>query len=180
MRYSAVFISAVLLFSSAVMAGNRHHVIIDGGQVKLRGAITAAGCSVSTGSANQIIDMGEVRSNQFSGVGSYSAPVPFSIALTGCSRAIYHTVGVSFWGVTDGKDPLVLRAADAADISPGVGLALFDYRDQLMVPNSPPEHAVYIRDGETRLQFLARYRATSRQVTGGAADTWAWFALTYQ
>lgn len=180
MRHSTIITAALLLFSTVALAGNRHHVIINGGQVKLRGAITAPACSVNTRSGNQIVEMGEVRSNQFKGLGSYSPPVAFSIDLTGCSRATYHTVGVSFWGVTDGKDPLVLKAGTGTHEGPGIGLALFDADDDLLVPNAPPSHLTLIRDRETTLRFSARYRATSRQVTGGEADAWAWFALTYQ
>ncbi|HFK7187095.1 fimbrial protein [Serratia odorifera] len=180
MRYSTIISAALMLSSAVALAGNRHHVIIDGGQVKLRGAITAAACSVSTGSEAQIVEMGDVRSNQFSGLGSYSPPVAFSIDLTGCNRAIYHAVGVSFWGVTDGKDPLVLKAGNGAQGGPGIGLALFDDHGDLMVPNAPPSRLAMINDRETRLHFSARYRATSRQVTGGEANSWAWFALTYQ
>ena len=180
MRYLTMISSAGLLFASMAAAGNRHHVIIDGGQVKLRGAITAPGCSVSTASRNQIVDMGIVRSNQFSGVGSYSPPVAFTLHLTGCTQAIYHTVGISFWGVTDGKDPQVLKTGDGPGISAGVGLALFNAQDELLIPNTLPAHRQLIQVAETRLRFLARYRATSRQVTGGDASSMALFMLTYQ
>ncbi|MCP6745094.1 fimbrial protein, partial [Klebsiella pneumoniae] len=34
--------------------------------------------------------------------------------------------------------------------------------------------------GPTTLHFVAKYRATGKQVTGGMANAQVWFSLTYQ
>lgn len=180
MHYNKHITAGLLLVSAAAVAGNKHHVIINGGMVHLRGVITAPGCAVSIASQNQTVDMGTVRSNQFTGPGSYAPPVPFIVSLVGCSRAVYQHVGTSFWGVTDGKDPLVLQSGNGLDAVPGVGLAIFDSHGELMVPNSAPRGFTQLNDGSVNLHFTARYRATAYQVTGGSADTWSWFTLTYQ
>ncbi|MDK1705092.1 fimbrial protein [Serratia rubidaea] len=169
-----------LLLVSKVAAGNRHHVVIDGGTVHLRGGLTAAACTVSADSANQTVDMGQFRSNQFNGVGSLAPPVAFSFRLHDCSTAVSNAVGVAFLGVADGKDPQVLRAGAGQNAATGVGLALFDNQGALIIPNTEPLHWTPLMQGDMTLRFLARYRATSRQVTGGNADAWTWFSLTYQ
>lgn len=159
--------------------GNHHLVVIDGGMVRLRGAITAPACTVAAGSGNQIVEMGQLRSNQFAGLGSYASPVPFELSLTQCSTAVYEQVAITFLGVSDGKDPLVLRAGQGANAATGVGLAIFDSTGDIIPPNAQPRSLGYLSNGDTPLHFTARYRATSRQVTGGNADASAWFALSY-
>jgi fimbrial protein len=162
------------------MAGNQHHVIIDGGMVHLRGVLTAGACSVSIESANQTVNMGMIRSNQFAGLGSYGPPVAFSFRLTECSVAVSNTVGITFFGVTDGKDPQVLKTDEGENAANGVGLALFDRQGEIILPNTEPHSWEYIHEGDNTLNFIARYRATSRQVIGGNATVSTWFMLTYQ
>ncbi len=177
-----LYASAVLLLmvSTQALAGNRHHVVIDGGITHFRGALTAEACTVAIDSLNQTINMGQLRSNQFSGVGSLTSPVGFSIRLTECSTAVSEQVGVTFFGVTDDKDPQVLKAGDGVNAATGVGLALFDEQGKIIVPNTQPSSWRWLHEGDNRLRFHARYRATSRQVIGGNADAFTWFALTYQ
>ncbi|EFN4431320.1 TPA: fimbrial protein [Escherichia coli] len=170
----------LLMMSADASAGNRHHVVIDGGITHFRGVLTAEACTVSTDSRSQTVDMGPLRSNQFNGVGSLTSPVSFSIRLTECSTAVSDQVGVAFYGVTDGKDPQVLKAGEGSSAATGVGLALFDEQGQIIVPNTQPRIWNRLHDGDNSLRFHARYRATSRQVTGGNADAFTWFALTYQ
>ncbi|WP_017891205.1 fimbrial protein [Serratia sp. S4] len=178
-QISAV-LALLIIAGGTAMAGNRHHVIIDGGRVHLRGVLTAAACSVSTESANQVIDMGPLSSNQFGDLGSYAPPIEFIIRLTECSTAVSNTVGITFFGVTDGKDPQVLKAGEGENAASGVGLALFDYKGDIILPNTAPLSWANLHEGENILRFMARYRATSRQVVGGNADASTWFALTYQ
>ncbi|EJC2626083.1 MULTISPECIES: fimbrial protein [Serratia] len=179
-RQLVAVLALLSMSGGSALAGNRHHVIIDGGMVHLRGALTEAACSVSTESAHQIIDMGQFRSNQFGDLGSFASPVEFNIRLTECSTAVSNTVGVAFYGVTDGKDPQVLKAGEGENAATGVGLALFDRNGDIIPPNTPPRTGMALHEGENILRFMARYRATSRQVVAGNADASTWFALTYQ
>lgn len=173
--------AALLLITSVeTSAGNRHNVVIDGGITHFRGALTAEACTVSTDSRNQTINMGQLSSNQFSGVGSQTSPVGFRIYLTECSTAVSDQVGVVFYGVTDGKDPQVLKVGMGTSAATGVGLALFDEQGQIIVPNTQPRMWNRLHEGDNSLRFHARYKATSRQVTGGNADAFTWFALIYQ
>ncbi|MGX9867194.1 fimbrial protein [Enterobacter mori] len=170
----------LLMVSGGALAGNRHHVVTDGGIAHFRGVLTAEACTVSTDSRSQTVNMGQLRSNQFSGVGSLTSPVAFSIRLTECSTAVSNQVGIAFSGVTDGKDPLVLKAGKGLNAATGVGLALFDELGQIIAPNTQPRVWSHLHEGDNSLRFHARYRATSRLVTGGNADAFTWFTLIYQ
>lgn len=170
----------LIMASKMAQAGDHHHVVIDGGIVHLRGSLMAEACTVSTESRNQTVDMGQLRSNLFTGVGSLTSPVGFSIRLTECSIAVSDQAGVTFLGVTDVKDPQVFKAGQGENAATGVGLALFNQNGELLVPNVEPRIWRQLHEGENTLRFLARYRATSQQVTGGNADVFTWFALTYQ
>lgn len=182
MQIRQLFVVLTLLGMSgeSALAGNMHHVIIDGGMVHLRGALTEAACSVSIENIHQVVDMGQFRSNQFGDLGSFASPVEFNIRLTECSTAVSNTVGVTFFGVTDGKDPQVLKAGEGENAATGVGLALFDDNGDIIPPNTPPRVGMALHENENILRFMARYRATARQVVAGNADVSTWFALTYQ
>ncbi|CAI1724937.1 TPA: fimbrial protein [Serratia fonticola] len=169
-----------LLWATSVNAGNRHHVIIDGGIVHMRGAVTASACAVSSDSISQTVDMGQFRSNQFHGSGSYAPPVEFNIFLSGCSTAVSKEVGIAFRGITDGKDLQVLKAGEGENAATGLGLAILDSQGEIIAPNTASHTLVPLINGDMSLRFIARYRATSHQVTGGDADAWTWFALSYQ
>lgn len=145
----------------------------------MRGAITAEACSVSTGDRDFFVNMGEFRSNQFEGLGSYAPPVSFEITLTECDKDVSTRIAINFLGVSDGKDPLVLKAGSGINAASGVGLAIFDSEGNILPPNALPRIIDYFSRGERSLRFIARYRATSYQVTGGNADAFAWLTLSY-
>jgi fimbrial protein len=78
-----------------------HTVVIDGGKVHLRGELVNGGCAVAPDSQNMRIDMGQYRTNSFSGVGSFSTVnVPFTVRLLDCSVDVRAPWGSSFRGHT--------------------------------------------------------------------------------
>lgn len=172
--------AALLCCSLTAGAGNKYNVLINGGIVHIRGAITAQACGVSAQSVAQIVDMGQFRSNQFSDLGAYAPPVPFSIELSGCSTAVSDTVAVTFLGVSDDRDPHVFSIEGGENSATGVGLAIFDNAGTGVVPNAAPQPLVLLSEGVMLLRFTARYRATAREVNGGHANAWTWFAVSYQ
>ena len=78
-------------------------------------------------------------------------------------------MGVTFRGVGDGKNPDVLSVGEGPGIATGIGIALFDKENRLIPLNSPPDAWTRLYTGPTTLHFVAKYRATGHQVTGGAA-----------
>lgn len=174
-----VVLGSLLGSHTLAQAGNKHNVIIEGGIVHLKGALTAATCVVANESRNLTVDMGQIRSNQFNGTGSYAPAVPFYIHLTECNTTANRHVGMTFWGATDNRDPQIIKVTDSVNAAQGVGVAIFDNSGNALVPNTETARWIPIFDGDNRLQFLARYRATQPEVTGGQADVTAWFTLTY-
>ena len=72
--------------------------------------------------------------------------------------------------------PIVAQAGNHWNVTlPGGGL-----RFQGVVVAEAPARWIRLNEGLTTLHFVAKYRATARQVTGGTANAQAWFALTYQ
>ncbi|ENZ7484588.1 fimbrial protein [Klebsiella aerogenes] len=177
-KWQALFF-LTLLSSSAVWAGNKTHVIIAGGIVHLRGQVTAGACAVSPESQNEIVVMGQVRSNQFSGVGTWADPVAFNLQLVDCSTAVSQQVGMVFSGVTDGKDPYVFSAGYGSEAAQGVGIGIFDSGGTLIIPNTQPRYFTTLTKGTVTVPLTAKYRATSLMVAPGDASAVVDFSLYY-
>ncbi|MBL5926030.1 type 1 fimbrial minor subunit FimI [Enterobacter asburiae] len=161
-------------------AGNNWNVMLPGGDMRFKGLIIAESCSVEAGDQNMTVEMGQVNSNRFSASGQDINPVPFDIHLLDCNTNVSQNVGVTFHGVSDGKQPHVLSVGEGPGIATGVGIALFDNENRLMPLNTPPLHWTTLYNGSNTLHFIAKYRATGNSVTGGIANAQAWFSLTYQ
>lgn len=170
----------IFLFPSLALAGNHWNVTLPGGNMRFQGVIIAESCRVEAGDQQMTVNMGQISSNRFHSSGEDANPVPFDIHLQDCSTAVSQRVGVSFRGVADGKNPEVLSVGEGPGIATGIGIALFDKDNQLIPLNSPPGAWTRLYSGPTTLHFVAKYRATGKQVTGGAANAQIWFSLTYQ
>ncbi|MGE0969234.1 fimbrial protein [Klebsiella sp. WOUb02] len=170
----------IVLLPPLALAGNQWNVTLPGGSMRFQGVIIAESCRVEAGDRQLTVNMGQISSNRFHSAGEDTDPVPFAIHLQDCSTAVSQRVGVTFHGVADGKNPDVLSVGEGPGIATGVGVALFDGEDHPIPLNSPAAAWSRLYSGPTTLHFVAKYRATGRQVTGGAANAQAWFALTYQ
>lgn len=148
--------------------------------MRFQGVIIAEPCRVEAGDQKMAVNMGQLSSNRFHSLGEEVNPVPFDIHLRDCSATVIRHLNVSFHGVADGKNPNVLSVGEGPGIATGVGIALFDKQDLLIPLNSPPDAWRRLRNGPSSMHFVARYRATGKQVTGGAASAQVWFSLTYQ
>ena len=165
-RLKAFSLAGAFLFPALAQAGNHHVVTVKGGDVEFQGAVVNAACAVDAGSEDLTVEMGQVRSNEFHGLGSWTDPQAFTITLKDCDTTVSQQVSVAFRGLTDGKDP-------------GVGLGIFDNQGNQIIPNTQPMNFTAIQDNTTVLNFVAKYRATSRTVVAGDANAQTWFTLTY-
>lgn len=156
-----------------------HTVTLPGGMVHMTGSVIGAACAVSAESEDKKVLMGQVRSNQFKELGSWADPVSFTIDLINCDTSISQQVGMIFTGVADGKDPLVFRAGEGSGAAKGVGLGLFDTFGSLIVPNSRARHLTILNNGTVSVPLTAKYRSTSRKVSGGNANAVVYFSLYY-
>lgn len=178
MRGIKLILLSVFLPSLA-LAGNRTHVMLPGGNMRFQGTIVAESCRVEAGDRQMTVEMGRISSNRFHAPGEDSDPVPFALHLQDCNTNVSRHVGVAFMGVADGKNPAVLSVGEGPGIAEGVGVALFDAEERQIPLNVPAKAWTRIYAGPNTLHFIAKYRATGHQVTGGLANAQAWFALTY-
>lgn len=169
-----------MLLPSIALAGNHWNVTLPGGNMRFQGIIIAESCRVEAGDRQLIVDMGRLSSNRFHSAGEDATPIPFDIHLQDCSTSVSQHVGVTFHGVADGKNPDLLSVGEGPGIATNIGIALFDSENRLIPLNSEPQIWNRLYNGPVILHFVAKYRATGQQVTGGAANAQAWFALTYQ
>jgi len=176
-----------ILFLLLLIAGGpvlaKRVVVIDGGKVHMRGSLVNGSCAVAAESQEMTVQMGQHRSSLFPAVGSYApVSVPFAIHLTDCLAEVSGQVGIAFQGVTPAEDPQVFIAATSAngnDASSGVGLALFDSQQQLIIPNTAPDYFAAINSREMIFHFTARYRSVSETVKPGKLHSDVWFTLVY-
>lgn len=170
----------ILLLPPFALAGNNWNTTLPGGNMRFQGIVIAESCRVEAGDRQMTVNMGQISSNRFHSAGEDTRAVPFDIHLQDCNTAVSQRVGVTFRGVADGKNPDVLSVGEGPGIATGIGIALFDKNNKLIPLNSPPAAWTQLHTGPTTLHFVAKYRATGHQVTGGAASAQAWFSLTYQ
>lgn len=177
-RLCCLLLLAAVLCPSLARA-NRD-VKIHGGDVHFRGQVVNAACAVSADSQDLTVRMGQVRSAMFHGMGDWSQPVPFQLRLEDCDTTVSQTAGVLFTGTADGKDPQVFQAGYGVSAAQGVGLGIFDGAGNLVIPNTRPPWLIPLLEGDTILNYSARYRETDRQILSGEANAQVWFSVVYQ
>ncbi|OAT34738.1 fimbrial protein [Proteus myxofaciens] len=170
----------LLLISPFLQAGNKWKVQLPGGGMRFQGELIAEACSVETSDQTLTVNMGQLRSNMLNAPGEDSPPVAFDIHLRECSQAVSEYVAITFSGIANNKNPEIYSLGDGPNTAQGVGLAIFDSKNTLIPLNSKPRKIAPIRDGDMTLHFVAKYRATSYEITGGKANAQALFSLTYE
>lgn len=185
----AVLTGFACLLGSSAAEGRNPVVTVRGGEVHLRGALAEGSCQVSTESRDMQVDMGQYRTDIFHGVGSLSpVQIPFSIHLTDCNPALVRDVGVSFDGMTDPKetDVFLVTSGEGSPVGvsgregySGLGLVLYDRTGHQVIPDQIADTASPVNGREMVMNYVARYRATSREVWPGALRSEVWFRLVY-
>ncbi len=176
-----------ILFLLLLVAGSpvlaKREVVVQGGKVHMQGMLVNGACAVAPESEEMTVQMGQYRSSLFKGVGSYApVSIPFAIRLTDCLPDVSEHVGIAFQGATPVEDPQVFLAATSVngnDASTGIGLALFDSEQQLIIPNTGPGYFPVIKTQEMTLHFTARYRSVAERVLPGNIHSQVWFTLVY-
>ncbi|CAI8744152.1 fimbrial protein [Pseudomonas chlororaphis] len=177
----SMFLFELSAYSMAHAAGGANTVVIlPGGRLTLSGAVMSGGCLISVSNSDKLVFMGEVRSNQFMGVGSDTQAVPFSIQLEECSSNVIESVAFGFTGAVNQQDLQVLATTPGPSAAKGIGLALFSADNQLLPINAEPTSFTPLNNGVNTLRFLAKYRLTQQHLIPGVANAWADFTLTYQ
>lgn len=179
MKYSLIY-SIALFFSISftTYSMERNKVFLNDGIVYFRGGIVEPACSVSPESENQVVDLGVISSNQFNGVGSHSIKIPFFIKLMNCNKNMADKVSVYILGDVDNKDKRLFNITEKQNSALGVGVALFNAEDEIIIPNNINKYK-FIEENELKLEFKASYLATRKTVIGGKADSVVWFVFNY-
>ncbi|MBB1199527.1 long polar fimbrial protein LpfA [Enterobacteriaceae bacterium 89] len=150
------------------------------GTIQFNGSIVDTPCVVATESQNQSVELGTVKSSTFAAAGDKSVEKPFQIKLEECDLSSGKTkVSVAFNGLSDDTDTTLLSVANGAGSAEGVGIGIFD-TDNQQIDLNKASTATNLQEGETILNYAARYVSTAAKVTAGSANSEVDFSLTYE
>ena len=169
-------IGGAFTLASLMLAG---HALAEDGVVHFVGEIVDTTCEVTSDTADQIVPLGKVSKNAFSGVGSLASPQKFSIKLENCP-ATYTQAAVRFDGTEapggdgDLKVGTPLTAGNPGDFTgtgqaiaaTGVGIRIFNQSDNSQVKlYNDSAYTAIDAEGKAEMKFIARYVATNATVT---------------
>lgn len=177
MRLSHTLFNCLFFFSCSCFSSE--HISVYGGNVNFTGQIINSACSVRSDSIDQIVELGQARTNQFKNVGEWGNKIPFKIVLENCDISVSSSVGAMFTGSADSNDPLVFQTSSGPGSVSGIGIGIVDAGGNVVVPNAQPLVYQPLIDGDNTLYFSARYRSTRKDVSGGFANSHVWFSLKY-
>ncbi|MBK5408851.1 type 1 fimbrial major subunit FimA [Pseudomonas sp. TH34] len=172
-----------MIAASLLSVGVAHAdaTIVNGGTIHFQGEVVNAACAVDTGSADQTVQLGQVRTTALSASGQYSTPVGFNIQLNDCDSGVSSQASVAFTGVTDPTNALALALeSSAAGAATNVGVQVLDSAGKPMTFDGATfGKQLALSDGTNTLPFQARYIATG-PATAGTANANANFKVQYQ
>lgn len=173
-KISTAFIALWLVGPEAAFAADNPN------SITISGTIQNTSCTVSTGTADQTVFLGDIATKQFYQSGASSRPVQFIVDLQNCTGSM-SGVTVTFNGQTDSVDPSLLALDSGDNAASGLGIAILDVNRTLIPLNNPSSnYAIDINDTDNQLVFYAQYRSTASTVKAGSATATATFDLTYQ
>ncbi|WP_429066210.1 type 1 fimbrial major subunit FimA [Aeromonas bestiarum] len=180
-----ITMAALSLTSTAILAATAAPtptVTVNGGAVHFRGEVVNAACAVDANSADQTVQLGQVRSAKLAAAGSTSSTVGFNIQLADCDTAVSTRASVAFFGTavnTTNTTVLALQSS-AAGGATNVGVQILDSKGTPQVLDGATFSApVTLNNGTNIIPFLARYYATGA-ATAGTANADATFKVQYQ
>ena len=166
----SVFISsiiAVTLFATA----NTYAATTNGGVIHFEGELVNAACAVNTESADQVVSLGQYRTDLFN-----------AVELNDCDVSIAATAAVAFSGQADGNNDDLLAIVSGTNVATatGVGIEILDNTSKTLKPDgSVFSEAQSLITGTNVLHFSARYMGTGLSATAGQANADATFIMQY-
>lgn len=147
--------------------------------IHLKATIIAKGCSVSSGSQEQTVNLGETAIKQLKNNGGKGSPVPFTIILDECDGK-ENKVKITFSGKKDSIDPTILAITGTNNVAQNVGVAILDKDRNKIVLNAAYTDYKTIVDVKTLvMNFYGQYWITGPNVTTGEANADATFTVDY-
>lgn len=148
------------------------------GQIKFTGSIIDAGCNVSNLTGDSLdVALGKVSKTAFTVAGDKTAATKFVLQLSACPTGV-KSVNVKFDGTTVAGDNSVLALTQDAGVATGVGIQLTD-ASQAVLPLNTASQQYDLTDGAAKLDFVARYISTAKDITTGPANAVASFSIVY-
>ena len=176
------FISSALAAALFAATGS-YAAVVDGGTIHFEGELVNAACSVNTDSADQVVTLGQYRTDIFNAVGNTSALIPFTIQLNDCDPVVAANAAVAFSGQADAINDNLLAIASSTNTTTatGVGIEILDNTSAILKPdgNSFSTNQNLI-PGTNVLHFSARYKGTGTSASAGQANADATFIRRYE
>ncbi|GAA3611763.1 fimbrial protein [Gibbsiella greigii] len=174
----AAFISSALsLLPTLTYAA----VTVDGGTLNFEGSVVTTACALSSSSATQSINMGQVGTPNLATAGTtLSTGKEFTIQLTDCDTSVYTNIAITFTGVADANDPTTLAVGVAGNstYAQNLGIRFFN-SSGTQVKLNEASTATALTGGSNILTFTAKYHTEKGSVTAGDASAVATYTLTY-
>ncbi len=111
------FISSALAAALFAATGS-YAAVVDGGTIHFEGELVNAACSVNTDSADQVVTLGQYRTDIFNAVGNTSALIPFTIQLNDCDPVVAAKEGANKQVISSQADSLIKISRIWADFFP--------------------------------------------------------------
>ncbi len=136
--------------------------------------IVAKSCSLNTPTIG--VSLGRNSLNKFTGIGSTTNNVPFSIGLSCSSGA---RINVALEVMADSSQPGTIQLTPGSATAMGIGVQLLDAQSNPLPLNISFLAGTAASEGLYNLNWNARYIQTSSKVISGTANATATFTLTY-
>lgn len=166
-----------MAISAAFTAGVANAADQGHGSVQFQGSIIDAPCSITSDTANQTVDLGDVANSALKS-GQTSTPKTFEIKLDQCDTSTLNTVQATFTGGTDTNDNSLLALNGDAK---GAGIAIEDSSSALVkFDGKTPTSSQTLQDGSNTLTFTAYVKSDgASEVIPGQFTSTANFSLKY-
>lgn len=179
-RSAAVVLGFVLASSTASAADPAPAPGSQGqGKVTFKGSVIDSPCSITSETANQTVDMGQISNSALKKAGK-STPRPFSIKLENCdvSSLTNKTVTATFTGTASKAQPTNLALVGQVS---GAALVITN-GDGASVSLGSPTQPTSVHNGNNTLSYAAYLQGDSEKVAivPGDFSSVANFTLAYQ
>lgn len=166
-----------MAIGAAFTAGLANAAEQGSGAVNFKGSIIDAPCSITSDTANQTVDLGEVASSALK-AGQTSTPKAFNIQLEQCDTATLKSVQAVFTGNTDSTDSSLLALSGSAK---GAGIAIEDGSQQLIkFDGKTASSKLNLMPGTNTMVFTAYVKSDgSSEVVPGDFTSVTNFSLQY-
>lgn len=158
------------------------------GTISFTGTILDSACTVDTDTVSKNVILGEIPKSSFKSAGDVAAATKFSIELKNCPGTV-KTASIKFDGTPDLADSSILKLS-SGQTAKGVGVAFFEEDGITPIPLATPSKSVTLNSAfsdsqttpiiSTKMNFVAKYKATRAVVEAGTANATSDFTITYQ